>query len=220
MSLLKKIGKAISEPVKKVASVAVQTAAGFAGGGGVGAVGAGVRGIIRNTKTGKAEAITLRTTGQGAATGLITAAASAAALKGASLVAAKGGVLPMLKTAGGKLASFAKTGGLLGKGAELAKGFLSKGGGEGEVIDTTATDSSGNTLGDVAKNLSGQFGKAKQFLKENKGLIDKARGEFGGEGAAVAVPMEAGAASTPWWAIPLLLVGVLLMGYMATAKKR
>lgn len=93
--------------LKKATSVAVNTAAGFVGGGPVGAGAGFARGIYENTKTGRAETINLRTFGQAAVTGGVANVAAGLAVKAGSSVASNGGIA---KT----IAGFGKSGGVSG----------------------------------------------------------------------------------------------------------
>lgn len=126
---LKKIGKTVSNAVKKpgdvfkkAAAVATGAGAGFLTGGPAGALGAAAHAAVQVSKTGKGPAITFKTglnrVGQGAVAGAVTGIA-ARTLPGA------------LRSAG----SLGKSGGLISKGGGLLKsaGTLLKGGVVGQL---------------------------------------------------------------------------------------
>lgn len=134
----KQRGSGVNNVLKKAASVGVSTLAGFVGGGSVGALAGAARGVVKNTKTGEAENITLRTTGQAAVLGAVANVAAGVAAKGGAALAATfkggaaattatgaaktGGFGAALKTAVTKIGQFGKSGGLAGNAGEILSG--------------------------------------------------------------------------------------------------
>lgn len=131
-------GGGVNNVLKKAASVGVSTLAGFVGGGTVGAGAGTIRGIVKNTKSGEAENITLRTTGQAAVLGAVANVAAGVAVKGGVAVAGalkggaaattatgaakSGGFGAALKGAFSKISAFGKSGGIAGNAGEILSG--------------------------------------------------------------------------------------------------
>lgn len=192
MSLFSKAVKSVtsSPVVKKATSVAVNTAAGFVGGGSVGATAGFARGIYKNTQTGKAETINLRRTGQAFVTGAVAnVAAGAAAAGGKAIFAASGGGF---SGAVGKAAAFGKSGGFAGNAGKILSGagnLVSKGlpvfqglFNKGVVPGTTETPAS------VGADVSGVAAQIRRgFQKNVKPVLDS---PYGNDGATLGTTLR------------------------------
>lgn len=189
MSFLSKAVKSVAAPVKKVASVAVNTAAGFAGGGGIGATAGFTKGVIANSKTGRAQTINLRTVGQAAVVGGVANIAAGAAFAGvhalaASLPAGAGvGGIPLAKAGGGsffsKALDFGKSGGfanVLKKGLPTALSFLGK---QGSSVASAAGDaiSDPSTLPATIDRVKSGIKKARPAVEKGVAAIERTTGK-------------------------------------------
>jgi len=214
---LKNVVKSVTKAAQQVATVAVKPAA-IVASASLNAVGA--RSAASNLGKFTHLSQTEQKIGKAAGTGiqiggglLVGAAVAPSVLAGAGTlgkgVAAGGGLLKgTLKTLGPTLA-----------------GLFKKGAPEGETVDTTATDSSGKTLGDITASLAGKLGKARSAI-EKSGLLEKGRAALErelkpGGGAGLTEASAAGApAGLPWWGMPLMIAAVLLMGFISQGKRR
>ncbi len=177
MSLLSKAAKSVSAPVKKVASIAVNTGAGFVAGGGIGALAGTARGIYENTKTSKAESINLRHVGQAFVTGGVANIAAGAVAGGYAAAGGASGIVA-------KAAAFGKAGGLVGKALPYAAAFLKK---SPQVLAST-----GETIGDTVAGQNGlanqvlsMYGRNKEGVSETSGKVSRAVSENLGTAAKV-----------------------------------
>lgn len=176
----------LSKAVKKTASVTVAAASGFVGGGSVGAVAGTVKGIINNTKTSDAHAITARYAGQSLVTGAVANIAAGAVAAGAHALAPAAGVAaPATGAAGVKAGalSFFAGGGLAGgllKAATAAAPAVAAALNSGkETIKNVSAD-------DIA-HLRGTVGSVRQGLGNAR---DAYRNITDGQPANISTPVN------------------------------
>ena len=231
MSWLSHAAHSVSAPLKKAASVAVNTAAGFAGGGGIGGLAGAARGIYENTKTGSSEAITLRTGGQAFVTGAVadiaagTVAAGAHALAGTGAAGATGFF--------GKGIAALKSGGVMGalarNSGSIAQGFAQFFG-KAPAAAAGAVDSAGGVASDastiydrlkknnpaIAGALGGAVGRyGSQLLNRGKDAL----GLNGSSTPAPTVNVSTAPADTAPNNTPLLLAGAGALMFLFLKKK-
>lgn len=143
------MGFSLKKIAKKAVNVVTAGTVGALTGGNAGAIGATIRQVVRESESGKPTALTARSVGQSAVTGVASSVAASLAVStvapvpgAAGALAAKTGAL--LKTGAGKLGSLIKGGGLVGQLGGLLKrgsgGSVLEGAGGGEFVVPESTD--------------------------------------------------------------------------------
>lgn len=239
---LKKIVKSVSKAakavvkkpgtvLKKAANVAVATAGGLVTGGVVGAGAAGTQAAIKQSKTGKASALTLKKVagkfGTGAVVGGVARVATMAGGKALQVAKSGGGKALLTKATG-----LVKSGGLVKKAAGALPGLISKFAGKAAAPEETTE--SGTSFVDTAsswvKKGTAIAKQARSYAERTGGLIPQGsdgaetpsyEGGYGVPSAPGAAPVlpeqEAGAAASgeagkaPGWLLPAAGAALLLL---------
>lgn len=180
---LKKITKTVknvvtkpAETLKKATNVAVAGVTGFAAGGPAGAVVAAGRQAVRESQTGKATALNLRSVGQSAVTGL---AAGMVAKPVAAGLQKAGGLPGALKGGLSKVVAAGKSGGLAGNLGGVGKSLAGLAAKAGPAVAGLLKKGSGAIPGS---------GESADQVAEGQGAVDRSnlagfrgvRGELGG----------------------------------------